>query len=341
MLEHLKALCELNGTSGREERIREYILDHISDKAGCSVDKLGNIIAFKKGLREPENKIMIDAHMDEVGLIITSVQSDGTLTFAEVGGIDPSVVIGRQVTVGERSLNGVIGARAVHNLSADEREKPAQMDSLYIDIGAADREEAEKYVSPGDCAYFSTEFIQCGENMIISKALDDRFGCALMIDMIEHELPYDLYFTFSVQEEIGLRGAKAAAYTVNPDIAIALETTTAADADNVDERKQVCHLGKGAVVSFMDRSTMYDRELYKAAFEIAKEKNIPCQTKTTIAGGNNSGAIHTSRGGVKTIAVSAPCRYLHSPSCAADIRDLEACRDMVYALIEKAAEMKL
>lgn len=339
MFEHLKTLCELNGTSGREDKVREYIIEQIKDKAGYSVDKLGNIIAFKKGNAVPKNKIMLDAHMDEVGLIVTSVQSDGTLTFAEVGGIDPSVVIGRQVTIND--LYGVIGAKAVHNLSSEEREKTPEMDSLYIDIGAADREEAEKYVSLGDCAYFVSEYTEPGNNTIMAKAIDDRFGCALMIDMIQSELPYDMYFTFTVQEEIGLRGAKAAAYTVNPDIAIVIESTTAADIDSVPEAKQVCHLGRGAVVSFMDRSTMYDKQLYDIAFAQSAEKNIPCQTKTTIAGGNNSGAIHTSRGGIKTIAVSAPCRYLHSPSCVVNKNDLKACYDMVNAIIEKAADMEL
>lgn len=339
MFEHLKTLCELNGTSGREDKVREYIIEQIKDKAGYSVDKLGNIIAFKKGNAVPKNKIMLDAHMDEVGLIVTSVQPDGTLTFAEVGGIDPSVVIGRQVTV--NGLYGVVGAKAVHNLSADEREKAPEMDSLYIDIGAADREEAEKYVSPGDCAYFVSEYTEMGNDTILAKAIDDRFGCALMIDMIQSDLPYDMYFTFTVQEEIGLRGAKAAAYTVNPDIAIVIESTTAADIDSVPEAKQVCHLGKGAVVSFMDRSTMYDKQLYDIAFEQSAEKNIPCQTKTTIAGGNNSGAIHTSRGGIRTIAVSAPCRYLHSPSCVVNKNDLKACYDMVNAIIEKAADMEI
>lgn len=339
MFDNLKTLCELNGTSGREDAVREYIIEQIKDKAGYSVDKLGNIIAFKKGREVPKNKIMLDAHMDEVGLIVTSIQSDGTLTFAEVGGIDPSVVIGRQVTI--NGLYGVIGAKAVHNLSADEKEKSPEMDSLYIDIGAADKEEAQKHVRLGDCAYFASEYIDLGNDTIKAKAVDNRFGCALLIEMIKSELPYDMYFTFSVQEEIGLRGAKVAAYTVNPDIAIVVETTTAADIDCVSPKKQVCHLGKGAVVSFMDRSTMYDKELFDMAFELSREKNIPCQTKTLIAGGNNSGAIHISRSGVKTIAVSAPCRYLHSPSCIVDKHDLKACYDIINAIIEKAAVMDL
>lgn len=341
MFNDLKKLCELNAASGQEDNVRDYIIGRIQGKAEYSVDSLGNVIAFKKGRAVPKNKIMLDAHMDEVGLIVTSIRSDGTLTFEEIGGVDPSVVIGRQVTVGKNGIFGVVGAKAVHNLSGEEREKAPEMDSLYIDIGASDKEEAEKHVSIGDYAYFSSEFISLGNDYIKAKAIDDRFGCSLLLEMIDREQPYDLYFTFTVQEELGLRGAKAAAYTVDPDIALVIEATTAADIDNVPENKQVCHLGRGAVVSFMDKSTMYDKDLYKMAFELAEEKNIPCQTKTAVAGGNNSGAIHISRGGVKTLAVSAPCRYLHSPSCIVNKEDLKACFDLVNAIIEKAADMDL
>lgn len=339
MLEDLKILCGLDGTSGREEKVREYIIARIAGKTQYSVDRLGNIIAFKKGARTPRNKIMIDAHMDEVGFIITSVQSDGTLKFAPVGGVEASVTAGRQVKV--NGLYGVVGTKAVHNLSAEEREKALEMDALYIDIGADDKESAEKYVSAGDCAYFASEYTELGEDTIMSKAIDDRFGCALLLELIDSQLPFDMYFTFTVQEEIGLRGAKAAAYTVNPDIAIVVEATTAADIDTVPEDRQVCRSGKGAVVSFMDRSTMYDRQLYELAMDLAKEKDIQCQTKNMIAGGNNSGAIHISRGGVKTIAVSAPCRYLHSPSCVVNKSDLTACRELTAAIIERAAELEL
>lgn len=341
MFNDLKILCGLNGASGYEDRVREYIIERIANNAVYSVDRLGNVIAFKKGKAVPKNKIMIDAHMDEVGFVVTSVQDDGTLTFSEIGGIDPSTVIGRQVTVGENGLYGVVGSRAVHNLSPEEREKSPEMESLYIDIGAMDIDEAEMFVSPGDFAYFAPEYVELGDDLIRSKAIDDRFGCALMLEMIDSDLPYDTYFSFSVQEEIGLRGAKVTAYSVNPDIAIVIEATTAADIDNVPENKQVCYLGKGAVVSFMDNSAMYDRDLYDLAFEQAKAKNIPCQTKTTIAGGNNSGSIHTSRDGIKTISVSAPCRYLHSPSSIVNKNDLIACKDMVNAIIEKAANMDL
>ncbi len=248
-----------------------------------------------------------------------------------MGGIDTSVIIGRQVKVG--SISGVVGSTAVHNLSKDEREAPPKTDSLYIDIGADSREEAEKYVSLGDSVYFDSEFIEMGD-CIKSKAIDDRAGCAMMIKLIREQPEYDTYFVFNTQEEIGLRGSRVSAFAVQPDFAIVLEATTAGDIDSVSGAKKVCELGRGAVVGFMDRSTVYDKQLYRLAFDTADEYELPCQTKTMIAGGNDSGAIHLTGRGVRTIAVSVPCRYLHSPSCVINSADL----DNTFALVRKLAE---
>lgn len=314
MLDELKKLCLLNGISGDEAEVANYICSQLDGFAEYTVDNLGNVIAFKKGKQKPKNKIMISAHMDEVGMIINYINSDGSLSFSAVGGIDPRVVFGRRVTVGNKNITGVIGGRAVHNLSADERKKSVKFDSMTIDIGCTDREEAEKLVSLGDSVCFDSQFTEFGDGFIKAKAIDDRAGCAIMLELIRKDLPFDTYFTFVVQEEIGLRGSKVASYTVAPDYAIVLESTTAADIPNVSDDKKVCKLKSGPVVSFMDRRTIYDKDLYNFAFSIAKELEIPCQTKTVIAGGNDAGEIHISRGGVKTIAISLPCRYLHSPS---------------------------
>ena len=339
MKELLKELCMADGVSGDESAVRELVISRIKDVCEYSVDNLGSVICFKKGKKTPEKKLMICAHMDEVGFIITYIRADGTLSFGNVGGIDPSVVIGRQVKVGRSRISGVVGSTAVHNLSKEQREKTPTTDSLYIDIGATDKAEAEKYVSIGDCAYFESEYTELGGSRIKSKALDDRAGCAMMIELMHCELDYDTYFVFNVQEEIGLRGAIASSYSVAPDYAIVLETTTAADIDGASGAKRVCEVGKGPVVSFMDRHTMYDKELYRLAFDIAKEKEIPCQTKTMIAGGNDAGAVHISGRGVHTMAVSLPCRYLHSPSCVIDYADLENSYKLVKTLIGRIHEI--
>ena len=334
----LKELCLINGTSGDEGAVRDFIIDKIKDLCEYRVDNLGNLICFKKGEKTPAKKLMIAAHMDEVGFIVTAVRDDGTLSFDAVGGIEPTVIIGRQVRVGKNGLFGVVGSTAVHNLSKEEREKAPKLDKLYIDIGAADKAEAEKYVKPGDCVYFESEYIGFGSDRIKSKAIDDRAGCAIMIKLMQQELKYDTYFVFNVQEEIGLRGSTVSAFSVQPDIALVLEATTAADIDGVSGAKKVCSLGGGPVVSFMDRSTVYDRELYRLAFDTAEKENIPCQTKSMIAGGNDSGAIHISGKGVRTLAVSVPCRYLHSPSCVIDYRDLEDSYRLVKSLMKRVTD---
>lgn len=338
MKELLKELCLTDGISGDESAVRELIINKIKDVCEYRVDSLGSIICFRKGRKTPAKKLMICAHMDEVGFMITSVRGDGTLSFGTVGGIDPSVIIGRQVRVGKERINGVVGSTAVHNLSKEQREKAPNTDSLYIDIGAADKAEAEKYVSPGDCAYFSSEFAELGTR-IKSKALDDRAGCAMMIELLREEHEYDTYFVFNVQEEIGLRGSAVSAFAVAPDYAIVLEATTAADIDGAEGAKRVCELGKGPVISFMDRHTIYDKELYSLAFDIAKEEGLPCQTKTMIAGGNDAGAIHISGKGVRTIAVSLPCRYLHSPSSVIESADLESTYRLVRTLSKRIPEL--
>lgn len=316
----LKELCEINGASGREEKVREYILNRIGDRCSCRVTPLGCIIADYKG-KASDKKLMISAHMDEVGLIVTGINSDGTLSFNCVGGVDPDVAAGRQIIM-ESGMYGAVGSKAVHNMSADEKKNPPKFDGLYIDIGAKDKEEAEKYIRPGDYAYFTCGYNVSPDNIIRAKAIDDRAGCAIMLAMILESIPeYDCTFTFVTQEEIGLRGARTAAFDVSPDYALVLEATTAADVPLSDGNQKCCMLGKGPVVSYMDRSTVYDRQLFEISKQAAEDNGIKWQTKTMVAGGNDSGAIHISRSGVRTIAISVPCRYLHSPCCVINEED--------------------
>ena len=338
MIDTLKELCLLDGTSGDETTVADHIIGKIKDHCDYKIDNLGNIICFKKGKHTPKKRIMLDAHMDEVGFIVTYINADGTLCFDVVGGVNTTVAIGRQVKVGKNGISGVVGSTAVHNLTKEQKDKAPEYDGMYIDIGAHDREEAMQYVSLGDCVYFDSEFTEFGVN-IKSKAIDDRAGCAMMIELLHEELEYDTYFVFNVQEEIGLRGSGASAFSVAPDFAIVLEATTAADIDGVGGAKRVCCLGDGPVISFMDRRTIYDKELYALAMDTAKELSLCCQTKTKIAGGNDAGAIHISGSGVRTIAVSLPCRYLHSASCVIAERDLEPSYQLVKRLAERICEL--
>lgn len=335
MISLLKDLCSINGISGDESQVRDFICTKIDGKCEYNIDALGNIIAFKKGRKTPDKKIMISAHMDEVGMIVTSIKNDGTLTLSSVGAVDPKVVIGRQVTIGKSKITGVIGSKAVHNLSDDEKKTNPDFEKLFVDIGSLNKEEASAIIALGDSVYFESDFIEFGEGYLKGKAIDDRFGCAVMIEMINGELEYDCWFTFVVQEEVGLRGSKTAAYKVNPDFAIVIEATTAADIPGASDEKKCCVLGNGATVPFMDRSTIYDKELFALTKMIAKENSIGWQTKTTVAGGNDSGAIHVSRDGVRTIAVSVPCRYLHSPSCVIKKTDADDCYKLIQKLFDE------
>lgn len=331
----LKDLCLLNGTSGDEVRVRDYIINEIKEYSTYEVDNLGSVIAYKKGKKKPNKTVCINAHMDEVGFIITGITSDGYLRFAPVGGIDTKVCLDRAVTVGENRINGVIADKAYHLLEDSEKDKAPSFDKLLIDIGAKNEIEAQSVVSLGDFAYFESDYTELGNGYIKAKALDDRIGCMLMIELIKSELEYDTVFCFNVQEEVGLRGSKCTSFAVGADISIVLEATTAGDLDGVTGADRVCVLGNGGVVSFMDNRTIYDRELYKLAMNTALENNIPVQTKTAVAGGNDAGSIQTSGKGAKVMALSLPCRYIHSPSSVVKKSDIDNTKKLLKEILKK------
>lgn len=329
----LKELCLLNGTSGDEKIVCDYIVNEIKDYCEYEIDNLGSIIAFKKGKHQPEKKVMLCAHMDEVGFIITDIDDNGYISFDAVGGIDAKVIAGRSVTI--NGVNGVIGLKPVHLLTDDEKGTAPTMKSMKMDIGAKNKEDALKYVHPGDYAYFCSDYTEFGDGFIMSKALDDRIGCMLLIELIKSELEYDTCFCFNVQEEVGLRGAACTSYQVQSDVSVILEATTAADLCGVTGGDRVCVLGDGAVVSFMDGRTIYDKELYALARKTADDNNIKTQTKTAIAGGNDAGAVQSSGKGSKVLAISLPCRYIHSGASVVKKSDIEETRNLLNKLLPK------
>ena len=338
----LKQLCKLNGGSGDENRIAEFIISNINtERAVVRRDNLGNVLVFKKGKNTPTNRVMFAAHMDEVAFIVTSVTKDGFLRFAPVGGIAPDVVFGRRV-VFENGTHGVIAGKPVHLLDTKEKSlQPSVTKDLMIDIGAASADETGFF--GGEYCYFDGEYSEfggAGNNLIRSKALDDRIGCAIMLDMLGSELDYDAVFAFTVQEEVGCRGAAVAAFNIEPDICVVLEATTACDTAGISGAERICEVGAGPVIGFMDKSTAYDRKLYNLAFDTALDCKIKAQTKTMIAGGNDAGAIHKAICGVRTIAVSAPTRYLHTPACVADRNDILQMRELAEKLLCKFAMLK-
>lgn len=341
----LYQLCGLCGTSGREHAVRSAILKELAKlqlpEGAVRTDRLGNILVHKKGAAAPQRKVLFTAHMDEVALMVTYINPDGSLGFDAVGGISAAAVIGRQVTVGPGQINGVIGCKPVHLLSKDARKKPAEMSSLFCDIGTDSAEETMQHIRPGDIIYFCGEPHDLGDGSLASKAIDDRFGCEILLELLEKELPYDTDFAFLVQEEVGLRGAGVAAQSIQPEIAVIFEATTAADLPGSEGADRVCELGKGAVISFIDGRTIYDKALYDLAARICDANGIPWQTKTKIAGGNDAGAIQNAGSGVRVLAVSVPCRYLHAPLSVIRKPDAEACSRLAEALLSALQEAEL
>ena len=336
MLETLKDLCILNGVSGSEDEVREYIVSR-AEKYACEIntDTMGNVIAFKKGKKFPQNKLVLCAHMDEVGVFITSITDDGYLRFAKAGGIDGRVMHGKAVTIGKNRVQGVIGCKAIHLVKEKDREKPMEPEDMYIDIGVKSRTDAEALVTLGDVGAFDEDVREFGDGYIKAKAIDDRFGCAVLLDLIETDLPVDCTFIFTVQEEVGLRGAFTAAYSTKADIALIVEGTTAADLPSVSGDKKVCKVGNGPVLPFMDAGTIYNKEVRDILTRIADENNIAWQTKTFIAGGTDGSAFQKTRSGIKTVAIAAPIRNLHSPTNVGKISDMEAVRTLVGLFLER------
>ncbi len=342
MIDLLKKLCAPIGVSGSEESVRALIKSEIEPYCDrLYTDKAGNLIAEKKGKKEPNGKIMIAAHMDEVGFIITNITNSGLLRFSSVGGIDPRGFIGKRVTICGKSglVSGVIGAVAPHLLSKESAAKVLKDDELYINIGAQSKNEALELVSLGDTGVLAGDFSVLKSGKILARALDDRAGCAVLVKLLKSECEYSFTAVFTVQEEIGCRGALIAAGAIKPDIAIVLDSTTACDLNDIPDDKTVCSLGEGGVVSFMDKGCAYDRELFSLIMKTAEEKNIKAQVKRAVAGANDSASIHKTAGGVKTAAISLPCRYLHTPNCLIDKNDLESVYTLVCEVLEGVAKL--
>ncbi len=327
--ELLTALCELDGVSGREHAVRDFIieqLDRIETPKEIHVDSMGNVLVHLKGKTPAQQVVQFDAHMDEVGFIITHIGDDGNLRFEKVGGINNDVLFGHRVRIGEQI--GVIGGKALHQCD-DSKKVPS---SMTIDIGAESKEVAEKLVKIGQYGTFDTSMCWFSDDLFMCKAVDDRVGCLLLLEMAKIQPERDIWLSFSVQEEIGLRGAGVATEQIKPDYVVAIDATTAADTAGSSEETAVCCMGKGAVVSFADGATMYDADLYQQIRTWADEAGIPTQTKNKIAGGNNAGAMQRRGVGARTTAISLPCRYIHSPACMGSAKDVDAMAELLNLL---------
>ena len=336
----LKEITALRGPSGWEDEVRSAIRreaqEILSAREGRVYgDTMGSVYAFRKGGDSTKPHVMLCAHMDEVGFIVRFATDDGLLRFDCVGGIDPRCIVSKRVIVGEKAVPGVIGVKAIHLMSAADRKKAPDYDNVYIDIGAKDKEEAERLCPPGCYATFESEYREFGDGFVKAKALDDRAGCMVLLDVLRSsDYAGDMTCVFTVQEEVGLRGAKVAARKVRPDTAIILDTTTANDMGMVDGHKQVTRCGEGPALTFMDRRTIIPAEIREKAMTSAKKRGIPVQHKRGASGGTDAGEVHLANGGVPCLTIVIPCRYCHSPACVCKLSDIDAARDLVMAVLE-------
>lgn len=339
-IELLKQLCTAFAPTSCEDEVAQIVKEHLKRCCDDVTENFpGNVIAHVKG--KSNERLMVAAHMDEVGFMISKISDDGFLYFGNLGGIDPKVMAGKRVTVKTENgkYNGVISSKSIHLKSAEERKKATAADKMYIDIGADSKEDAEKYVSVGDYATFDSDFVLFGDGFIKSKSLDDRAGCYVMLKTIDYIkengiVPYyDLYFAFTCREECGMSGAVTAANMIKPDYSLVLECTAVADVYGVDKSKQAARLGDGAVISAMDNGTVYLREMVDFAMKTGEKNGVKCQIKKLVAGGTDAHHIHLSNGGVKCINMSVPSRYIHSPSCVIKEQDLESVTEMAKLIV--------
>ncbi len=341
---NLQALSEAVGVSGSEDAVRKIVLEaidgHVSD---VKINALGGVTALKKGTGGRDLRVMVAAHMDEIGFIVRGFDSDGLIRFSAIGGIDDRILPGLRVWIG--SVPGVILWTPIH-LNRDQNV--VKLKDLRIDIGATSKDEAAGKVKAGDRIAFDSKFMEIGAKVLRGKAFDDRVGCSLLIDLLQGEpYPVDVLAAFTVQEEVGLRGAKVAAQALNPDIAFVLEGTTAHDLPNpnaeVDDDTDVnptCIFGGGPALTVMDRSMIADPRLIKLLRETAEAEGIPYQFKTQLGGGTDAGSIHLAGAGVPSAVISMPCRYIHSPTAYLHRDDYDNGLRLIKAVLNRIEDIR-
>ncbi len=324
MKELIRKLVETFGVAGHEEPIADLICDEIADDVDeIRRDTLGNVIAVR-GVQNDGPTIMFSAHMDEIGLVVTHIDENGFLRFSNVGGVNPHRLSDQRVVF----ANGRMGCIGHERL---EKVTDLKMEKMFIDIGCSSADEAEEHVSIGDVASFLRPMNDLGDRLV-SKAMDDRIGCAILIQALKEmkDTPNRVVAVFSVQEELGLRGARTAAYQVEPDLGVALDVTGAGDTPKA--RRLDVSLGDGAAIKVMDRSLMTHPAVKGLMVRLAEENDIPHQMEVLEFGGTDAGAIHLSRTGVPSGCISIPTRYLHGPSEMVDYGDVRACVDLTVAI---------
>jgi len=341
-MELLKRLSEAHGVSGYEAPVRQLIVDELKGIVdSIEVDNLGNVIAHKKG---EGPRVMLAGHMDEIGFLVSHIDGDsGFLRILPVGGFDPVTLVAQRVDVHTKDglLTGCIGRKPIHIMSAADRKKPIELRDLFVDVGLSGEVVKEK-VSVGDVVTLRQSYIEYG-NVVSGKALDDRLGVYVAIEAMKQakKLDCDLYIVATTQEEVGLRGASASSYNINPDIGIALDVCIAADTAGVDAKEQVSKQGKGVGITFKDARAVWHPLLVRAMRELADAKDIPYQLVVPGSGGTDAAAIQLARSGSAAMAICIPTRYVHSVVETVHVEDIKATIDLMAAFLETAGSLDL
>lgn len=334
----LKRLSEAYGPPGYEEEVREVLREELESYADeVEVDRLGNIFFRHRG---EGSLVMLAAHMDEVGILVTHIEEEGFLRFHPLGGIAERILPGQRFRLRGRrgELRGVVGTKPPHIMKEEERKKVVPMEELFIDVGARDREEAmEKGCHVGMTGVFDTAFEELGDGYVRGKAFDDRAGCAVLVEAFKRlsETDLNVVAVGTVQEEVGLRGARTAAWQLEPDYALALEGTFAADVPGSRPHQVSARLKRGPVITIVDRATITHPKVLRGLIEAAEAEEIPYQFKEVPRGGTDAGAIHLTKGGIPSGTIAVPCRYIHGPAAVAHLEDFENAVKLVEAFVRR------
>ncbi|MFL0198767.1 M42 family metallopeptidase [Clostridium sp. WILCCON 0269] len=332
----LEKLCNSIGPSGYEEQIRDVIRDELSTfTENIAVDRMGNIIVHKNNKNDSSPKIMIISHMDESGIIITAYNKDGTLKFSSLGNIDKNTLPCKAVLIGSKKIPGVIGIKPIHIQSSKERSGEVSYENMCIDIGAFSEEECRKIISLGDFAIFNNDFSSFGDNLLKGKALNDRIGCSILIEVLKEELKCNLYGVFNVQGNIDQRGIYGAAYNINPDLVIILDTINSIDYAEVPDCLTTDKLRGGPVIPFKGGQCIFSREIVESIRNKADGMGIPYQKIGNTQGEGEVKAVYLAANNCKTASILIPCRYMNFNISVCSLADYDNTLALLKSYLEE------
>jgi len=341
MKQLLEKLSNASGVSGFEDEVRNLMMEelkgHVDD---LDVDNMGNLIATKNG-KPDGKKVMLAAHMDEIGLMVRYIDKEGFIKFSKLGGINDQMLLNQEVYIhsNDEKILGVVGSKPPHRMKAAEKKKPVQYENMFIDIGASNKEDAEGMVNVGDPITIKQKFAELKNDLVMGNAMDNRVGCAIMVEVMKRaRSDATIYGVGTVQEEVGLKGARTAAYRINPDMALALDVTISGDHPGMKEEDAPAKAGEGPCIILTDasgRGIITHPQVKELLIQVAEEEEIPYQLEVSEGGTTDATAIHLTREGIPTGVISPPSRYIHTPVSVVNIHDVENAVKLILAVLNR------